>query len=51
MLQKNMYVKITIFCSQEDLIKITKEENNKPIEVGGSLGDMWLALESTLNFS
>jgi hypothetical protein len=33
------------------MITVTKEENNKPIEIGGSLGDIWHTLESTLNFS
>jgi hypothetical protein len=46
-----MSSKIILFYSQGDVIKVTKEENNKPIEIGGSLGDIWHALERTLNFS
>jgi hypothetical protein len=40
-----------LFSSQDDVIKITKEVDNKPMEISGSLGDVWNILESTLNFS
>jgi hypothetical protein len=33
------------------MIKITKEENNKPVEVSGKFGDIWHTLEARLNFS
>jgi hypothetical protein len=33
------------------MIQITKEENNKPLEVTGKLGDIWHTLEARLNFS
>ena len=33
------------------MIKITKEENKKPVEIAGPFGDIWHALEEKLNFS
>jgi hypothetical protein len=33
------------------MVKITKEENNKPLEITGKFGNIWHALEKTLNFS
>jgi hypothetical protein len=40
-----------LFVSKGDAIKITKEENKKPVEIAGKFGDIWHALEATLNFS
>jgi hypothetical protein len=42
---------IVWFPSQGDVIKITKEVNNKPMEISGSYADIWHALERTLNFT
>ena len=39
------------FTPQGDMIKITKEENKKPVEIAGKFGEIWHALEATLNFS
>jgi hypothetical protein len=49
--KQDVYQINSIIPSQGDMIKVTKEENNKPTEIGGSFGDIWHTLESALNFS